>query len=54
MKTLAALLSVGCLAGCGTIKVESERVAPAELHAYMAAPGIYYGLPKTEVTLGFR
>ncbi|MCM2310698.1 MAG: DUF4831 family protein [Steroidobacteraceae bacterium] len=39
------------LSGCGTVKVESVRVPPGELSRYMAAPGIYYALPRSEITV---
>lgn len=57
MKKLAFLAATICaaalLSGCGTVKVESVRVPPGELSRYMATPGIYYALPRSEVSLAF-
>ena len=57
MKKLAFIVAVLCgaavLSGCGTVKVESVRVPPGELSRYMATPGIYYALPRSEVSLAF-
>jgi len=51
---IAALLcGAALLSGCGTVKVESVRVPPGELSRYMATPGIYYALPRSEVSLAF-
>lgn len=57
MKKLACVAAVlgGALllSACGTVKVESVRVLPGELTKYMSTPGIYYALPRTEVTVAF-
>jgi hypothetical protein len=47
----AVLVGAIVLSGCGTVKVESVRVPPGELNRYMATPGIYYALPRSELTL---
>lgn len=49
----AAFWGAALLSACGTIKVESVRVPPGELSGYMATPGIYYALPRSEIALQF-
>lgn len=49
----AAICGAALLSGCGTVKVESVRVPPGELSRYMATPGIYYALPRSELSLAF-
>jgi hypothetical protein len=49
----AAICGANLLSGCSTVKVESVRVPPGELSRYMATPGIYYALPRSEVSIAF-
>jgi hypothetical protein len=49
MKLLFAAFAFCAISGCGTVKVTSEKVPVSELHSYVATPGIYYALPKTQL-----
>ncbi|MDP3841508.1 MAG: hypothetical protein Q8Q81_02780 [Oxalobacteraceae bacterium] len=53
MKYVLAALGAALLSGCGTVKVETVRVPTGELARYMGTPGIYYALPRSEVTVAF-
>lgn len=48
MKLMSVVVGGLLVAGCGTVKVESERIPIAQQGRYLATPGIYYALPRTE------